>query len=129
MIQFLENDCRKERPAGYEKRLRNIFDPDDDEDRRHEETAAISAAPSQDSLQEESQHGMIGRRAPRGGSISSEIGSQNAEKVCARKGCCKKPRFDSIFCSDSCGIQELEGDLLRAMYLAEETHPSLLRTA
>jgi hypothetical protein len=32
-----------------------------------------------------------------------------------------------LFCSDACGVSELERDLLRAMYIAGELHPSLMR--
>lgn len=129
MIQFLQNDCRKEDPAGYEKHLRNIFDPDDDYEHSDQEADEVASTPSQ---KEETLQGMVGRKPPAnltrlGEGI--ETGSQlTDETVCARNGCCKKPRFDSMFCSDSCGILELEGDLLRAMYIAEEMHPSLMRS-
>jgi hypothetical protein len=128
MIQFLQNDCRKEDPAGYEKHLRNLFDPDDDE-RPNQKFDDVASAPSQE---EETLQGLVGRKPPANPTRlgeGTETGSQQTEDtVCARSGCCKKPRFDSMFCSDSCGILELEGDLLRAMYVAEEMHPSLMRS-
>jgi len=48
--------------------------------------------------------------------------------LCARQGCKKHPRFDSIFCSDACGVSELEFDLLRSLQYASEAHPSVLRS-
>lgn len=48
--------------------------------------------------------------------------------LCARRGCKKLPRFDSIFCSDACGVSELEFDLLRSLQYASEAHPSVLRS-
>lgn len=129
MIQFLEHDTRKEYPAGYEKHLRNIFDPDDDEHRVQD----LASSPSQESQEEADmepyQEMLVGRRPP--SCLASRLGDDETisqeEMVCARRGCCKTPRFDSIFCSDSCGISALERDLLGAMYLAEEMHPSLMR--
>lgn len=46
---------------------------------------------------------------------------------CARPGCKKKPRFDSLFCSDSCGVSAIERDILFSFDYATEIHPSLLR--
>lgn len=132
MIQFLENDLRKEDPAGYEKHLRNIFDPDDDENpEQQEEVAKASSQDSQEDEDEDPRQGLIGHKPPASRPRDdAEASSQNGscEAICARKGCCKVPRFDSVFCSDSCGVLELERDLLRTMYLAEEIHPSLLRS-
>ena len=47
---------------------------------------------------------------------------------CARPSCMKKPRFDSVYCSDGCGVSTLEKHLLRSLEYAEDVHPSLLRT-
>lgn len=47
--------------------------------------------------------------------------------TCARASCHRKPRYDSIFCSDACGISTLERDLLNSLEYSEEMHPSLLR--
>jgi len=46
---------------------------------------------------------------------------------CAKYDCKRRPRFDSIFCSDSCGVAALEYDLLRSFEYASDIHPSLLR--
>ena len=53
--------------------------------------------------------------------------SVNGPLVCARNGCTKSPRFDSLFCSDSCGVSALESDLLRTFQYASDIHPSMLR--
>lgn len=123
MIQFLENDTRKQDPTGYEKQLRNLFDPDDDE--HPYEGDDLAKAGSQDSQEGEAHRHFIGRKPP---ARRSEKDTKRDEAVCARRGCSKRPRFDSLFCSDSCGVSELERDLLRAMYIAGELHPSLMRT-
>jgi len=107
-------------PVGFEKELRNVFDPaedlaseagemDDNEKKRamddHEEADAKSA-------------------------ISPDDETKQCEKIplqCAREGCSQKPRFDSIFCSDSCGVSALELDLLRSYQESSDIHPSVLR--
>lgn len=53
--------------------------------------------------------------------------SIKGKSLCARRGCKKHPRFDSIFCSDACGVSALEFDLLRSLQYASEAHPSVLR--
>lgn len=126
MIQFLENDTRKKAPAGYEKQLRNLFDPDDDEHPANGDD--LVTAPSQETQGEEIPLRSIGRKPPVRRHTNG-YGSKSEEAVCARIGCCKKPRFDSLFCSDSCGVSELERDLLRALYIAGELHPSMMRTS
>mmetsp|Transcript_143 Transcript_143/g.212 ORF Transcript_143/g.212 Transcript_143/m.212 type:complete len:914 (+) Transcript_143:88-2829(+) len=46
---------------------------------------------------------------------------------CIRAGCKNKPRFDSSFCSDACGIWTMEKDLLCSLQYASEMHPYQLR--
>jgi len=53
---------------------------------------------------------------------------RRAAAACSRRGCARKPRFDSIFCSDSCGVSTLETDLLRTLQYAGKLHPSILRS-
>lgn len=116
IIQFLENDTRKEDPAGYEKHLRNLFDPVDDvHPVNNDEVAGAS-------------YSMVGSEPPAKRVGTGDAHSTSDEVICAKRGCCKKPRFDSLFCSDSCGVSELERDLLRTMYIAGELHPSVMRT-
>jgi hypothetical protein len=47
--------------------------------------------------------------------------------TCARASCDRLPRYDSLFCSDACGVSQLERDLLDALEYSEEVHPSQLR--
>lgn len=59
---------------------------------------------------------------------ANKVASQSMKHpTCSRQGCNKKSRFDSIFCSDSCGVSTLETDLLRTLQYADKLHPSLLR--
>ena len=51
----------------------------------------------------------------------------NITPVCARPCCKRKPRFDSAFCSDGCGVSTLELDVLRSLQYANEIHPYQLR--
>ena len=46
---------------------------------------------------------------------------------CIRIGCTNKPRFDSAFCCDGCGISTMEKDLLCSLQYAAEMHPYQLR--
>jgi hypothetical protein len=50
--------------------------------------------------------------------------ASNIPQACAREHCDNRPRFDSIFCSDSCGVSTLEVDLLRSLEYASKLHPS-----
>ncbi len=46
---------------------------------------------------------------------------------CIRPGCKRKPRFDSAFCSDGCGVLTMEKDLLYSLKYAIDMHPYELR--
>lgn len=59
---------------------------------------------------------------------ASEAAANTCHAVCCGKGCKGKPRFDSIFCSDSCGVSTLQTDLLRTLQYASRLHPSMLRS-
>jgi len=52
----------------------------------------------------------------------------SALAVCARPSCRRKPRHDSMFCSDGCGVAALEIDLLRSLEYSRDIHPAHLRT-
>lgn len=84
------------------------------------EASSIVTAESQNEVLHEADDGEV---------ISSNDDENDASKssICARVGCNSRPRFDSIFCSDSCGISAVERDLLNAFEYASEIHPSLLR--
>ena len=96
MMLFLLEDTLREHPVGFETRRRNIFDPEEDE-----------APESIDS--DEPTKDIPGFEPISAGSnhsadvdIDEEDGNKKKEAaVCARRGCAKKPRFDSLFCSDS----------------------------
>lgn len=124
MMLFLLQDTLRKHPVGFEKRRKNIFDPADDdisqqgEDNEESEDAAkmYSEESNERNRKEET---------------DSEAGkgedTTNMDAVCARVGCGTKRRFDSLFCSDSCGVSSLEKDLLRTFQYASDIHPSLLR--
>lgn len=109
MMLFLQNDTSKLHPAGFEITRRNIFDPEDD--------------PVQDF-----EHNGFAKLAPgTSWGAAEKDGENNNCQVCARKGCNRRPRFESVFCSDSCGVSTLELDLLRSLQYATKLHPSVLR--
>jgi len=110
MMLFLMNDTNKQHPAGFEVSRRNIFDPEED---------PVICTPANSS---------VGETAPNG---SKDEDTTTEKKVkdnkCSRQGCNLKPRFDSRFCSDSCGVACLERDLLESLKYANKLHPSVLR--
>lgn len=107
MLLFLERDTRRPKPVGFEKKRRNIFDPEDAVFHQHAlEVAASSRASADD---------------------ASDLSSLVSESLCARHGCMMRRRFDSVFCSDACGVSALESDLLKAFHEASDIHPSVLR--
>ena len=57
----------------------------------------------------------------------SSILCETLKSQCARPGCSMKPRYDSLFCCDACGICALEIDLMSSLEYASTMHPSLLR--
>lgn len=134
---FLLNDTLRENPIGFEKRRRNIFDPEEDEvsSEALEGPAALangshhSTAPS--SAGNKSETSISGTEGDSTTVESSQYADSNAlpdSDVCARKDCYNKPRFDSVFCSDACGVHSLESDLLRTFHYTSDMHPSLLRS-
>jgi hypothetical protein len=145
MTLFLRNDVRKATPAGFENPRRNIFDPEDDLiGRTNPGVLFINGADSASSLKPKStslsgevdavMHGTNGLengtnftgRVPNNRN-SGKKGDNEAGQICARQGCIQKPRFDSIFCSDSCGVSTVEADLLQTLEYASEMHPTSLR--
>ena len=62
-----------------------------------------------------------------GVSVSGRVDENTPSMICARNGCNEKPRFDSVFCSDACGVSALEVDLLNTLFDAGDIHPSVLR--
>jgi hypothetical protein len=119
MMLFLLQDTLRKDPVGFEKRRRNLFDPEED-------------MPSDALMNESDQSASRDVRddSIRGDTMSEGEGDDDDKKkntTCSRAGCGKKPQFDSLFCSDSCGVSALESDLLRTFQYASDIHPSLLR--
>ncbi len=52
---------------------------------------------------------------------------KSSKSHCIRPCCKNKPRFDSSFCSDACGVWTMEKDLLCSLQYANEMHPYQLR--
>ena len=122
MMLFLLQDTLRTHPSGFEKRRRNIFDPEEDNTAVDDELdAESSASTDQVDLVDSKETSRHVETAPNG-----ENGNK-AQTTCQRTGCSQKPRFDSVFCSDSCGVITLEKDLLRTFQYTSDIHPSLLR--
>eukprot|EP00980_Cylindrotheca_fusiformis_P014741 scaffold4009_cov124-Cylindrotheca_fusiformis.AAC.21 len=125
MMLFLLQDTLREHPVGFEKRRRNIFDPAEDfsatdASEKSVDTKALVVTPDEAtkatvSIPEE----------PDGN--EEDMNKPIEDSICSRAGCARRPRFDSLFCSDACGLSALEGDLLRTFQYASDIHPSLLR--
>lgn len=119
-------DTSKRFPVGFEHLRRNIFDPEEDEvgtisddstesEEERSRTSIMEAAELDYAAKEdEPAEGSDGR-------------SRKKKAKCAREGCRKKPRFDSLLCSDACGVSVLESDLLRTFWDSSDIHPSVLR--
>lgn len=126
MMLFLLQDTLRDFPVGFEKHRRNIFDPADDD---------VSQSPFRSKLSEEEEDQEENEPSAESSKVTDdddtdvhdEENSDNAEDSCARSGCKRKRRFDSLFCSDSCGLSCMEKDLLRTFQYASDIHPSLLR--
>ena len=127
ILLFLMRDTMREHPCGFEhhERHRNIFDPEED--------IALGQP-----IQALAVDGKNGNGAPECEKEETETGAENSDgepkqqpqrgsPLCAREGCSRKPRFDSLFCSDSCGVSALELDLLRSYQESSDIHPSVLR--
>jgi hypothetical protein len=104
MLVFLRNDTRVKVPVGFEEEQRNLFDPADDLDGDDE----------QDDKEERDNESSSKRPAP-------------CNLKCLQRDCTIKPRFDSLFCSDACGVCVLQNDLLRTFNYSSDMHPSTLR--
>jgi hypothetical protein len=148
MILFLQNDTSKDHPVGFEKFRRNIFDPEEDpvsvvvEDYKSESTFSDGSTMTSADLDKDSE--LNGEAAlmdtnieletiPNNSNLNKKMRGEksavHAESMrCVRKGCLQKPRFDSVFCSDSCGVSTLEMDLLHSLKYAQDIHPSVLRS-
>lgn len=137
MMLFLLNDTLKEFPSGFEKRRRNIFDPEEDEASSESQEKAPSngsdhtatnggAAVNNDGAASLTEVESATEESTQ--DVESESHTKTEGNVCARTNCYNKPRFDSLFCSDACGVASLESDLLRTFHYTSDMHPSLLRS-
>ena len=108
MIHFLMRDTARDKPVGHENELTNIFDSD----------APIPESKADKNEEQDSDAVM---------ETDENVPSPRTQTPCARKGCDKAHRFDSLFCSDACGVAALETDLLQTLFDASEIHPSVLR--
>ncbi|KAL3944175.1 MAG: hypothetical protein SGBAC_001732 [Bacillariaceae sp.] len=123
MMLFLLQDTLREDPVGFEKHKRNIFDPADDEVSRSYLRNKLSK--DKENLPAKGSENVTNGNETDGDQNGEEF--VGGEDVCGRNGCKTKRRFDSLFCSDSCGVSALEKDLLRTFQYASDIHPSLLR--
>jgi hypothetical protein len=130
MMLFLQNDTIKEHPAGFEVTRRNIFDPEEDPVGMAKLEGNASSVPDTGKQMEVALSSMKGIVTSNfmENNVREGLGNNkdvNTTQVCSRLGCKRKPRFDSIFCSDSCGVSTLETDLLRTLQYASKIHPSV----
>ena len=107
MLHFLMRDTAREKPVGYDRQLSNIFDLE----------VPSRADKKKANVEEEAKLDVD----------IDESESPASAPCCARKGCREKPRFDSLFCTDACGVSALESDLMQTIFEASEIHPSVLR--
>lgn len=124
MILFLQSDINKPHPVGFENIRRNIFDPE--EDPTPAVVQDLSTMSDDDTQMREVEVVLDNRTNPELSRENLELPTEIAP--CARDGCHRKPRFDSVFCSDSCGLNTLETDLLHSLKYAQQLHPSVLRS-
>lgn len=128
MVLFLKSDTEKSHPVGYENLRRNIFDPEEDP----APAVVIEDLKSESTMSDDDSNKIKGVEALINGcekEVSDGHSKPEGEStVCARAGCQRKPRFDSAFCSDSCGVNALETDLLHSLKYAQDLHPSVLRS-
>ena len=130
MLVFLMQDTLRTDPVGFEKRRRNLFDPEDDEDDQEEDTSNAEVLSGSEDEPENKKPTVLAitEQKSRNNLEDSDKGAnKDACAICAKKGCSKLSRFDSIFCSDACGVSVLESDLLRTFFYSSDIHPSSLR--
>ena len=120
-------DTSRDHPVGFENERRNIFDPEEDP----EPEELIVEEPQKNNQDDNAHKGDLPDEIVALGTFTSDtknITETAANSIlCAREGCTRKPRFDSLFCSDSCGVSALELDLLRSYEESSDIHPSVLR--
>jgi hypothetical protein len=141
MMNFLLRGTRREVPIGYENQPKNYFDPEVDFGLSVVLQPAKGSAQTDEAIETDADssceerplfssklptHGEDFDNSPEGHD-PLEHSARRSRSKCARESCTKHPRFDSLFCSDGCGILAMETDLLRSFQDAGELHPSVLR--
>ena len=146
MILFLQRDTLKSKPVGYESCRRNFFDVEEVHDTIDDDsfTSDIISLKSKEVIRGSLLKKVSGPSSPKcvnlekseydadSKSCSTTTGLQDlnhtrnksSKSNCAREGCSNKLRFDSLFCSDACGISAQEVDLLRSLQYAQELYLS-----
>lgn len=131
ILLFLQRDTMREHPIGFEQERRNIFDPEED--------PSFPEPPVQEAVEEQTQADVAETNPAANDAqevvvttAEASIDGESAEPekvrhICSRRGCLQQPRFDSLFCSDSCGVSSLELDLLHSFQESSDIHPSVLR--
>lgn len=145
MIHFLLRDTAREKPVGYEKELPNLFDSVDDDStdelmfckviddkRTREDSDLLTSAEHRTNGDTCTTSVAAAGDDDVGGHHESSLREREVSvpkmlRHCCRKGCQRRRRFDSVFCSDACGVSALESELLQALFETSEIHPSVLR--
>jgi hypothetical protein len=147
MILFLERDGKKQHPVGFERPQFNFFDPAEDKSRLaflnqdysddssslEEENSEFESPSENEDFSESKQDGYTKKAVNNRNDVvlgrykSSNIPRKTKlEKNCIREGCDRRPRFDSAFCSDACGVHVMQQDLLRSLNFVNDMHPCRL---
>lgn len=142
MILFLERDIKRPCPTGFDTPQFNFFDPEEDDARLHFLGGKAFGDVTDTCMSD--QDGEPGHITSctedecekSCGSIEVVLGRYKSSmhtnkikqsKYCSRERCKKKQRFDSAFCSDACGVNVMQSDLLRSLNFANGMHPCRLR--
>lgn len=135
MMNFLLRDTSRDVPIGYANQPKNLFDPEVDFNAPVALRKLTTSAAKTDVGQTGKETGdketsyvsvAVEGDSPAENETCDESSSQ-LQSCCARSGCSRTPRFDSLFCSDGCGVSAIESDLLLSFQDAGELHPSVLR--
>ena len=128
MFVFLQRDTAKEKPAGFEKEMKNIFDPADDESNDVDQQELWSEFEAQTvNVEDQSTINDDQTQMCHTLSTTSPTSIPMVNNFCVRLGCNRLSRFDSRFCSDACGVSTMEVSLMHAIQDASDLHPSVLR--
>jgi hypothetical protein len=120
-------DTLRKAPFGFEKNRRNMFDPEDDDESESNEGSDSEEEVSPENEKKNCKNGNGNGREKEPKSEQAICKRAGEQDICKRAGCIKSTRFDSIFCSDACGVSTLESDLLRTFFYSSDIHPSSLR--